>query len=105
MDLLNVTAASIGSIIALFLLTKLIGNKQMSQLNLFDYINGITIGSIAAEMATSLESDFLKPLLAMGIYALATVLSDLASNRWVPGAFWRGAPSFFTTTASCTGTT
>ncbi len=83
MDLLNVTAASIGSIIALFLLTKLIGNKQMSQLNLFDYINGITIGSIAAEMATSLESDFLKPLLAMGIYALATVLSDLASNRWL----------------------
>lgn len=83
MDLLNVAAASVGSILMLFLLTKLIGNKQMSQLNLFDYINGITIGSIAAEMATSLENDFLKPLLAMSIYALATILSDLVSNRWI----------------------
>ena len=72
MDLVTVAAASLGSIVALFLLTKLIGNKQMSEMNLFDYINGITIGSIAAEMATSLESDFLKPLLAMTIYAAVT---------------------------------
>lgn len=64
MDLLNIALTSIGSIIVLFLLTKLIGNRQMSELNMFDYINGITIGSIAAEMATSLEGDFLKPLLA-----------------------------------------
>ena len=68
MDLLNIALTSIGSIIVLFLLTKLIGNRQMSELNMFDYINGITIGSIAAEMATSLEGDFLKPLLAMIIY-------------------------------------
>lgn len=69
-DLLNVTLASIGSIVILFILTKIMGNKQMSQLSMFDYINGITIGSIAAEMATSLEEDFMKPLLAMVIYAL-----------------------------------
>lgn len=43
---------SLGSVIALFILTKIIGNHQMSQLSMFDYINGITIGSIAAEMAT-----------------------------------------------------
>lgn len=80
-DLLNVTLASIGSIAVLFLLTKLIGNRQMSELNMFDYINGITIGSIAAEMATSLESDFLKPLLAMVIYAIITVLISIISNK------------------------
>lgn len=81
MDLLNVALASVGSIIVLFLLTKLIGNRQMSELNMFDYINGITIGSIAAEMATSLESDFLKPLLAMTIYAVITVLISLIANK------------------------
>ncbi len=81
MDLLNVAATSAGALIILFLLTKLIGNKQMSQMNLFDYINGITIGSIAAEMATSLESDFLQPALAMVIFALLTILMDLASNH------------------------
>lgn len=46
----------------------------MSQLSMFDYVNGITIGSIAAEMATSVQSDFLKPLLAMIIYAAAAIL-------------------------------
>ena len=38
------------SIIVLFILAKLKGNKQISQLSTFDYINGITIGSIAAEL-------------------------------------------------------
>ena len=47
MDLLRVAAASVGSIIALFVLTKLLGYKQMSQLSMFDYINGISIGSAA----------------------------------------------------------
>ncbi len=72
MDLVNVFFSSVGSVIVMFFLTKIIGKKQVSQLNLFDYINGITIGSIAAEMATSLEYDFLKPLLAMVIYGVAT---------------------------------
>lgn len=83
MNLLNVLLSSIGSIIALFLLTKLIGNKQMSELNMFDYVNGITIGSIAAEMATSLEGDFLLPLLAMIIYAAVAILLSYISNKSV----------------------
>lgn len=70
MDYLNILAVSTGSVIVLFLLTKLMGNRQMSQLSMFDYIIGITIGSIAAEMATALEGDFLKPLIAMVVYAL-----------------------------------
>lgn len=69
MELVHIFFTALGSIIALFFLTKLLGNKQMSQLSMFDYINGITIGSIAAEMATALEDDFLKPLIAMIVYA------------------------------------
>lgn len=81
MELLTVFFASIGSIIALFILTKLMGNKEMSQMTLFDYINGITIGSIAAEMATSLENDFLKPLLAMVIYAVAVIFITFLTQK------------------------
>ena len=43
------------SILALFLLTKLMGAKQVSQMTMFDYVVGITIGSSAAELATELE--------------------------------------------------
>ena len=53
MEFIKIILTSVGSIIALFFSTKIIGNKQMSELSMFDYINGITIGSIAAEMATS----------------------------------------------------
>ena len=72
-DLITVFFTSIGSIVALFFLAKFMGYRQVSQMSMFDYINGITIGSIAAEMATSLEDDYLKPLLAMVIYAVCVV--------------------------------
>lgn len=81
MELLTVFLTSVGSIIVLFLLTELMGKKQMAELSMFDYIIGITIGSIAAEMATSLEDDFLKPLLAMVVYALAAILISYVSCK------------------------
>ncbi|MGN0488635.1 MAG: DUF421 domain-containing protein [Ruminococcus sp.] len=81
MDLFKVFLSTIASIVVLFLLSKLIGNKQISQLNLFDYINGITIGSIAAEMATSLETDVFKPLLAMIIFGVVGWVLSLVSRK------------------------
>ena len=68
MDLLKIALTSVASVVALFLLTKLMGNKQLSQLSMFDYIIGISIGSIAAEFATELENPE-HSLIAMIIYA------------------------------------
>lgn len=41
---------SLISLLTLFLITKLIGKKQVSQLSLFDYVIGISIGNFTAEM-------------------------------------------------------
>lgn len=60
------------SILALFLLTKLMGAKQVSQMTMFDYVVGITIGSAAAELATELEEPH-KPLTALIVYGLVAV--------------------------------
>ena len=76
----QITLTALGSLAALFLLTKLSGNKQVSQMNLFDYVMGITIGSIAAEMASELESP-LRPLWAMVVYGLAAWGIALLTNR------------------------
>lgn len=81
MDLLKIVALSLGSVIFLFILTKLMGNKEMSQLSMFDYIIGITIGSIAAEMATALESDFMQPLVAMAVYAVVAIIISVLSYK------------------------
>lgn len=83
-EILYVICLSAGSIIVLFILTKLMGCRQMSELSMFDYINGITIGSIAAEMATSLENNFLQPLTAMIVYALASI----ALSFWCDKSMW-----------------
>ena len=49
MELLDVTYRSLISLVTLFLITKLLGKKQVSQLSLFDYVIGISIGNFAAE--------------------------------------------------------
>lgn len=81
MDFVKVIIAAPLSLIALFLLTKLMGNKQISQLTTFDYITGITIGSIAAEMATDLEGSILPELIAMVIYGLVSFLISYATTK------------------------
>ncbi|MFV0342820.1 MAG: DUF421 domain-containing protein [Anaerocolumna sp.] len=91
MELVHVVLVSIGSITTLFLLTKLLGDREMSELSMFDYINSITIGSIAAEMATSLERDFLKPLIAMLVYAVISfIISYLTCKSIKVRRFFEG---------------
>lgn len=81
MQHLNIVLASLGSIVVLFILVKLMGNREIAQMSMFDYVNSITIGSIAAEMATSLEGDFLKPLLAMAVYTASVILLEIISRK------------------------
>ncbi len=81
---LKICLTSLLSLAVLFVLTKLIGNKQVSEANMFDYINGITIGSIAAELATSIEKDFMKPLIAMVIYGVAVIIINCLTQNSLP---------------------
>jgi uncharacterized membrane protein YcaP (DUF421 family) len=80
-EILYIIVLSLGSVLAIFVLTKLIGYRQMSQMSMFDYINGITIGSIAAEMATSLDNSFLQPLTAMIVYALSALFLSWYTSK------------------------
>ncbi|NLV57728.1 MAG: DUF421 domain-containing protein [Clostridiales bacterium] len=72
---------SLVSILALFFITKLLGNRQMSQLTLFDYIAGISIGSIAAEIATHPDEEAWLGLVAMAVYGGVTLLTNLMNER------------------------
>lgn len=81
MDFFRVFVTAPISLIVLFLLAKLMGNKQMSELNMFDYINGITIGSIAAELATGEFTDIYDGVMAMVIYSLVAILLTVLSQK------------------------
>lgn len=62
------------SMIVIFLLTKMMGYRQITQLSLYDYIIGITIGSIASELAVAHFDDFFQPVIAMVIFGIGTWL-------------------------------
>ena len=81
MEYLKVVLTALLSASALFILTKLMGHKQLAQLDVFDYVNGITIGSIAAEMATELEAP-LKPFIALVVYSFIAVALSIISNKF-----------------------
>lgn len=79
-DVPGLLMTAIVSYFVLFALTKLVGNKQISQMTMFDYISGISIGSIAAEMATELESP-VRPLLGMIVYGVLAWAISLWTNK------------------------
>lgn len=81
MSFVKVVVTSLVSVITLFLLTKFTGKKQVGELSMFDYINGITIGSIAAEMATADKWEFTDPFVAMIVYAVASVFISRLSQK------------------------
>lgn len=81
MEILKIIALSIGSFIVLFILAKLMGNREMAQLTMFDYIISITIGSIAAEMSTALEDSFTQPLVAMIVYAIGAIILSFVTSH------------------------
>ncbi len=81
MEFLKICLTAVLSIAELFILTKIIGSRQISQLSFFDYINGITIGSIAADMAFNEVGEIWKPALAMLIYGIFAALLSLFGNK------------------------
>ena len=81
MDFFYVVIKSLVSIIVLFFLTKIMGRKQISQLNLYDYVVGITIGSVAAEVSTNVDSNFLFGIVVMTVYSLVSVIISYLTEK------------------------
>ena len=80
MEIITVILTALLSVASLFIITKIMGHKQVAQLDFFDYVSGITIGSIGAELATELEKPY-KPLIALAIYGLASLLLNLLAHK------------------------
>jgi uncharacterized membrane protein YcaP (DUF421 family) len=81
MDFVYIIVLSLTSIVVLFILTKLSGYRQISEMSFFDYVIGISIGSIAAEMATNIDLEWWKGVTAMTIYAVAGILLAFLSQK------------------------
>lgn len=79
----QVIILSLVSLVVMFATTRLGGKRQISQMSIFDYANSITVGSIAAEMATNLESWY-RPFVALLVYGAVTWLVHFGACK----SFW-----------------
>lgn len=81
MEFVYVIILSIVSIAVLFVITKIIGYRQISEMSFFDYVVGITIGSVAAEMATNIDIEWWKGITAMVVYGGIGVLLSILTQK------------------------
>lgn len=92
--LVDIAIRTLLSAAVLFIMTKLMGKKQISQLSIFDYVVGITIGSIAAAMAVDQETEYLDALLSLIIYSgLSILISYLSMKSYKARTILTGTPT------------
>lgn len=94
MNILDVSYRSLVTIIILFFITKMLGKKQISQLSLFDYVVGITIGNIAGDISLDIEKNILDGIVSLFIYGFASLLiSYITRKSIVLRRFFIGVPT------------
>ncbi|WP_242308385.1 DUF421 domain-containing protein [Bacillus cereus group sp. BfR-BA-01524] len=72
---------SVFILIILFAITKWLGKRQISQLSFFEYIAGMTIGDIAAQVSTGLDSKFFHGVFAILIFAAVPFFTGILSLK------------------------
>ena len=94
LEVLDVILRSILSLVTLFLVTKMLGKKQVSQLSLFDYVIGISIGNFAAEMTINTESQYMNGIVSVVMFGLvAYVVSIVTMKSIVLRRYFMGVPT------------
>lgn len=93
-DIYTISSRSIISVSILFVLTRIMGKKQISQLTLLDYVISISIGSIAAELAVNHSIRYIPGTIGMIIYAIfPIILSIISSKSYIGRKVLDGVPT------------
>lgn len=93
-DFLNICFRTILILIILFFITKMMGKKQISELNFFDYVVGITIGSIAADISLDIEKNMIAGIAALFIYGfISYIISFVSIKSILARRFFIGVPT------------
>ena len=80
-NIVNVIIKGYLSLVFLFFVIKMLGKKQVSQLNIFDYVIGISLGNLAAEMTINSDISIITGLLAMVIYGSCSLFVSFITNK------------------------
>ncbi|MEG1608916.1 MAG: DUF421 domain-containing protein, partial [Clostridia bacterium] len=92
-DILKIILSALFSFLLLFVVAKILGKKQIVELDFIDYVVGISLGSISAQWATDTDKPWYHYFIAIIIFALLSLLITLLS-RTTPlfKRFLQGSP-------------
>lgn len=88
-DWLEVGLRTEFAIITLFVLTRLLGKRQVSQLSLFEYINGISLGGLAVYISLHREAKWYLGFVSLSVWILMSLgieylqLKSKTARNWI----------------------
>ena len=93
-EIIEVVIRGVLSLIILFLATKMLGKKQVSELSLFDYVIGISIGNFAAEITMNVDNQYINGIVAILVFAiLAYIVAIITMKSIILRRFFIGVPT------------
>lgn len=72
-DELMIVWRTLIAVVVLFIMTKVLGKRQVSQLSLFEYITGITIGSLAAYISLDIDTKWYLGIIALVVWVAVSL--------------------------------
>ncbi len=65
---LEITLRTFMAVAVLFIITRILGKRQVSQLSLFEYITGLSIGNLAASLSLDTDSEWYIGIVALVVW-------------------------------------
>ncbi|WP_028561105.1 DUF421 domain-containing protein [Paenibacillus pinihumi] len=78
---LSIVVRSLTALAVLFLMTRVLGKKQISQLSFFEYVLGITLGELAGFISTDIEAHFIHGFIAMLVWFVVPFLVEILTLK------------------------
>lgn len=92
-EIIEIIIQTLLAFFSVLYIARLLGRQQVSQLTVYEYINGITFGSIAANMATDLENKTVHHLLGIVLFgALTYIVNKIAVKKRSISKVLQGEP-------------
>ena len=79
--ILNISMRSTLIVVVLLILTRLLGKKQMSQLTYFNYITGVTMGSVAGDFISEVNMPVVDALASLIAICILTDLNSFIALK------------------------
>ncbi|NOV03562.1 DUF421 domain-containing protein [Paenibacillus planticolens] len=80
-DWVHIIIRALSALSILFVLTRILGKKQISQLTFFEYVIGITLGDLAGVISTDVESNFFHGVIAILVWCLVPFLLEILALK------------------------